>query len=62
MMMVKAGFIYKGKLLGEYRIQVDGLADLGNGAKVAFEEVRKQFPNLSLLDDGVVVYFSKADE
>jgi hypothetical protein len=61
MMMVKAGFLYKGKVLAEYPIQVDGLADLGNGAKVAFEKFREQFPNLSLLEEGVVVYFSKAD-
>ena len=61
-MIAKAVFIYKGKPIGEYPIQVEGPGDLGAGAKMAFDEFRKQFPKLSLLDDGVVVCFAKMDE
>ena len=61
-MMAKAVFIYKGKLVGEYPIQIDDPSDLGSGAKMAFDKFRRQYPQLSVLDDGVVVCFAKMDE
>jgi len=60
-MKVKVGFTHKGKTIGEYPIDVNGPDDLGNGLKLAFDEFRRNFPKLSLLDDGVEVCFSKLE-
>jgi hypothetical protein len=61
-MKIKVGFIHKGKLVGEYYTDVSGPDDLGTASKLAFEEFRRLHPNLSLLDDGVVVCLAKVSQ
>jgi hypothetical protein len=58
-MKIRIGFFHKGKILGEYFTDVSDPDHLSDGAKLAFEEFRFRCPKVSLLDDEVMVSFSK---